>query len=65
MQKGFMVDGGTWYCCTDCFEQTMNNDYGINNWRSTEEEGIYGGYYEHLNNDNEWEDTGIFYTEWC
>ena len=61
---GFMTDGGFWYCCENCFDQTMDKSYGKGKWRGTEEEGSCGGFYEFLNDDNEWEDTGIFYTEW-
>ena len=60
---GFMAGDGEWYCCEDCFEDVMNEDYGKGNWRATDEEGCYGGFYEYLDG-NEWEDTGIFYTEW-
>ena len=60
---GFTVDGGFWYCCEECFEPTMDKDYGKGKWRETDEEGYYGGFYEYLDGD-EWEDTGIFYTEW-
>ena len=62
--KGYMVDGGFWYCCEDCFEAAMDNDYGKGKWRASEEEGADGGWYEYLNDEDEWEDTGIFYTEW-
>lgn len=61
--KGFMAGDGYWYCCEDCFEGAMNETYGEGKWRSTDEEGYYGGYYEYFDCD-EWEDTGIFYTEW-
>ena len=42
----------------------MNKDYGEGKWRATEKEGIYGGLYERLNDGDEWEDTGIYWTEW-
>lgn len=60
---GFMAGDGEWYCCEDCFEPVMNRDYGEGKWRATDEEGCHGGFYEYLDG-NEWEDTGIFYTEW-
>ena len=62
--RGFMAGDGDWYCCEDCFEDSMNKIYGKDNWRSTDEEGYYGGYYESLQDDGAWEDTGVFYTEW-
>lgn len=62
--KGFMAGDGEWYCCEECFEDTMNEDYGKGKWRPSEEEGKYGGWYEYLNEENEWEDTAVFYTEW-
>lgn len=61
---GYTVDSGWWLCCEDCFEETMNNDYGKEKWRGTNKEGESGGYYEYLDEDGNWEDTGIFYTEW-
>ena len=42
----------------------MNKAYGKGKWRGTDEEGYYGGFYEYLQDDGEWEDTGVFYTEW-
>ena len=60
---GFMAGDGDYYCCEDCFEPMMDRDYGKDNWRATEEEGYYGGFYEYLD-DGQWEDTGIYYTEW-
>ena len=61
---GFMAGDGDWYCCQSCFETVMDRDYGKDGWRESEDEGEYGGFYEYLNDDGEWEDTGIFYTEW-
>ena len=63
MDYGYTVDDGSFYCCEECFEPTMDKTYGKENWRSTEHSGANGGYYEYLNN-GEWEDTGIYYTEW-
>ena len=50
----------------ECFDNYMNKTYGKGKWKSTEngEEDEYGGYYIFLNDKNEWEGTGIFYTEW-
>ena len=62
--KGFTAGNGEWYCCEECFESTMDEDYGKGKWRPSEQEGEYEGWYEYLNEDNEWEDTGVFYTEW-
>lgn len=42
-----------------CFVEEMNKRYGEDNWKETEDEGYYGGYYE-ANGD----DTGIFWTTW-
>ena len=61
---GFVGGDGEWYCCQSCFDSAMNTDYGKDGWRATEDEGEYGGYYEYLKADGEWEDTGIYYTEW-
>ncbi len=61
---GFVGGDGEWYCCQSCFEDAMDKDYGKDGWRGTDDEGEYGGYYEYLRADGEWEDTGIYYTEW-
>lgn len=63
MDAGFMIDDGSFYCCENCFETAMDKEYGKGNWRATDEEGYYGGYYEYLDGDT-WEDTGIFWTHW-
>ena len=60
---GYMAGDGEWYCCENCFEPVMDRDYGKGKWRATEEEGYHGGFYEYLDGD-EWEDTGIFWTQW-
>ena len=64
IDMGFIADGGFWYCCEDCFEEAMDKCYGKGKWRGTEYEGEYGGFYECLKDNGEWEDTSIFYTEW-
>ena len=61
---GFMMEDGCWYICDDCFEHAMNKEYGQGKWRATNKEGEWGGFYEHLNDYDEWEDTGIYWTEW-
>lgn len=62
---GYTTDCGAWYCCEECFDEAMDDDYGEGNWRPTDTEGIYGGFYEFLDkSNNTWEDTGIYYTEW-
>ena len=63
MDQGFMVDDGSFYSCEECFESAMDSAYGKGNWRATDEEGEFGGYYEYLDVDV-WEDTGIFWTQW-
>ena len=63
-EAGFTADDGSWYCCEDCFENTMDTYYGEGRWRGTSEEGIFGGFYECLDVDGKWFDTGIYYTEW-
>lgn len=64
LSNGFMVEGGWWYCCEDCFNSVMDKDYGQGKWRATEKEGECGGFYEYLDDDREWKDTGIFWTQW-
>lgn len=60
---GYIAGDGDWYCCEECFESVMDRDYGKGQWRGTNEEGEWGGYYEHFDG-TEWVDTGIYYTEW-
>ena len=64
MDEGFMADGGGFYSCEDCFNTAMDQLYGKGKWRCANEEGEYGGYYEHLDEDGNWQDTGIFWTQW-
>lgn len=61
---GFTMDNGDWYVCVDCFEDAMDKEYGKGKWRSTDEEGKWGGFYEFLSDADEWKDTGIYWTEW-
>lgn len=61
---GFIAGDGDWYCCEECFEPTMDKNYGKGKWRGTDEEGEYGGFYEFLGHNGEWQDTGIYWTEW-
>ena len=61
---GYTAGDGEWYLCVDCFEPMMDEAFGKGKWRPTDKEGRYGGFYENLNDDGEWEDTGAFYTEW-
>jgi hypothetical protein len=60
---GFIAGDGDWYCCEECFDVAMDQTYGKGQWRPSEYEGEWGGWYEHLKG-NKWEDTAIFYTEW-
>ena len=60
---GFIAGDGDWYCCEECFDDAMDQTYGKGQWRPSEYEGEWGGWYEHLKG-NKWEDTAIFYTEW-
>ena len=62
--KGYTIDGGFWYCCEDCFNTAMDSHYGADKWRASQEEGADGGWYEYLNDEGKWEDTGVYYTEW-
>ena len=66
MIQGFTVEGGFWYCCEDCFEQVINEDYEV--WRENDHKDDpywIGGYYDWYDaREDAWHDTGIFYTEW-
>lgn len=61
---GFMECGGYFYSCEEHFEESMDDMYGKGKWRASKYEGEYGGFYEFLDDDGKWEDTGVFYTEW-
>lgn len=61
---GYIAGDGWWYCCEECFESTMDTEYGKGKWRATDKEGEYGGFYEALNDEGAWEDTSIFWTQW-
>lgn len=65
MDHGFICGDGFWYADEEHFKQKMDEEYGVDCWRLNDsgEEGENGGYYDHLVN-GEWEDTGVFYTEW-
>lgn len=54
-----MTDGHDFYCAEDEFDSAMDQMFGKENWKATEKEGEYGGFYE-----VDGEDTGIYWTEW-
>ena len=60
---GFTAGDGDWYCCEECFEESMDKSYGEGNWRGVDEEGSNGGFYEYFDGE-EWIDTGAYWTEW-
>ena len=63
---GMTNDSGDCYVHEECFDDYMNKTYEKGKWKSTEdgEEDGAGGYYLFLNDNNEWDATGIYYTEW-
>lgn len=69
---GMTTDDGDFYTHENCFEKYMNNEYGKGKWKAIDEfpdydysgDDGYGGYYCYLNDNNEWNGTGIYYTEW-
>lgn len=66
MTEGFMVEGGGWYCCDDCFEPMMNRDYPNGYRANTHDDDPCwcDGMWDYKDDDGKWYDTGIFYTEW-
>lgn len=51
----------------ECFKALMDSEYGTGLWRLNRHEDAPlwdGGYYDHLDDDGAWEDTGVFYTQW-
>lgn len=66
MMRGFADDYGEDYFCEDCFEKGMDELYGVGKWKpnDTENGGECGGFYDCLDNDGNWVDTGMYYTEW-
>lgn len=63
---GMTDDFGDCHVHEECFDNYMNKTYGKGKWKPTEDgkEDEYGGYYLFLNDKDEWEGTGIFYTQW-
>lgn len=61
VHDGMMNEEG-FYAHEDCFKVLMDRDYGPGNWRASEEELEYGGFYAVKEGDS-WVDTGIFYTD--
>ena len=62
---GYTDEWGWEYFCEDCFDDDYRDRvYGKGRWKCTDHVGEHGGYYAYLNDDGEWEDTGIYYTEW-
>ena len=70
--SGMTTDDGDCHVHEDCFEEYMDDKYGKGKWKAiydfpdydlhnTDE---YDGYYCYLDDNNEWNGTGIYYTEW-
>lgn len=72
LTRGMTDDDGNIHVHEDCFNDYMNQTYGEGNWKETETdeygcsiEDDLGGYYLiRYNRNEEWEATGIYYTEW-
>ena len=50
-----------------CFRALMDSEYGEGQWRLNRHDGAPlwdGGYYDRLDDDGTWGDTGVFYTQW-
>ena len=56
---GFIAGDGDWYCCEECFDDAMNTTYGEGKWRSTKDEGEYGGYYGRCTREASHQDFGL------
>ena len=57
--------GADFHACEDCFEQRMSDEFG--QWRKSgsDYEGECGGYYEAYDaREQEWYDTGVYWTQW-
>ena len=66
MIQGYTVEGGFWYCCEKCFGGMLESDYP-NGWRVNDHDDDphwIDGYYDYKDDEGNWHDTGIFYTEW-
>lgn len=69
---GMTTDDGDFHVHENCFEKYMNNEYGKGKWKAIDKfpdydysgDDGYGGYYCYLDDNNEWNGTGIYYTEW-
>lgn len=70
--RGMTTYDGDFYTHENCFEKYMNNEYGKGKWKVIDEfpdydysgDDGYGGYYCYLDDNNKWNGTGIYYTEW-
>jgi len=50
--------------CPDCFPKMMDSIYGKGNWRPTDTEGVFGGFFEYWDDVAKlWLDSGFFYTD--
>ena len=66
--EGMTMDGGEFYAHEGkCFNKYMNKTYGKHKWMALggTKMDSYGGYYIYAaDNEDGFEGTGIYYTEW-
>lgn len=68
VNAGMTDNAGSFYVHEDCFEEFMNNTFGIHGWMMLGGEATddFGGYYLVTDWDEKsgFRGTGIYYTEW-
>jgi len=63
MTEGF-CDEEADHICEECFEDWMHESFPAG-WRAVEDDGC-GGYYEWYDaREQEWQGTGVYWTDWC
>lgn len=60
---GYTSEETNMYCCEECFDDYMDEVYGEGRWKEVDDD-FCNGYYMYLDEDNNWNGTGIYWTEW-
>lgn len=60
---GYTSEETSMYCCEECFDDYMDETYGKDKWKEVDDD-FCNGYYMYLDDTNNWDGTGIYWTEW-